>query len=287
MMNHRLPVLPGLLACCLAASSCDLINPAEPVPAYLQVEPFTVQPSATYGSGASKITDVYVIVDNVSLGAYALPATFPVLADGFHQVILSPGIVVNGISNARGIYPFYETDTRGLVLEPGQVLRIDPVTSYKNATLSWLEDFDTPGFSLEATSSSEVPITAFPANDPEIFEGNNSGRVVLTSPDSFFDLVTSSDFTLSINTTIFLEINYKCNNTFHIGLVANYGSTTQRQAVLSVNPKETWNKLYVDINTGVVSSPGALNYKIYFTGSRDASLSEAYFYFDNLKLLHD
>ncbi len=285
-MNRRFILLLAGLGMCTA--SCDLINPAEPVPAYVTVESFDVQPAAIYGSGANKISDVYVLVGSVSLGAYELPATFPVIETGDKQLVLSPGIVVNGISNARGIYPFYENHFESITLVPGEVTVIKPVIGYRDVTVGWLEDFEaTSGFSLEATTSSQVALTGFPANDPEIFEGINSGKVVVTSPNSLFDLVSSDDFNLSANSSIFLEINYKCNNAFTIGVEADNGSTQQRNAVLTVNPKESWNKLYVDLQPGVAASSTAFDYKVYFTGTRDGSLTEAYFYFDNLKLLHD
>jgi hypothetical protein len=283
----RIPPTRFVAAAATLLASCNLINPAEPLPGYLQVEPFTVQASAAYGSGSNRITDVYVVVDNVSLGAYSLPALFPVLETGYRRVTLSPGIMVNGISNLRGLYPFYESYSVDVLLEPGQRLRLDPVVQYGDATVSWLEDFENAGFSLEATSSSQAPLTGFPAGDPAIYEGGNSGRVELASPATVFDLVTTGDFVLKTNTYIFLEIDYRCNNAFGIGVSGNFGSTTQRRAVVIVNPKETWNKLYVDLSAGVASAPNAINYKVYLAGERDPAVTAAYFYFDNLKLLHD
>lgn len=266
--------------------SCDIFNPAEPVPAYIKIESIPVQSTPAYGSSSAKITDIYVLVDNVSIGAYPLPASFPVIASGSHTVLISPGIVVNGISNARGIYPFYHNYSETVNLEPGKITVMNPVTAYRDVTVSWLETFDT-GNSLVKTTSSDVDISTFPPGDPEIFEGASSGRVIIDGSNTKFDLQTSGDFLLPYTSAIFLEINYKCNNTFDVGIIADNGTSQDRFASLTINPKETWNKLYVDITQGVITHKNAFDYKIYFSGTRSGANATAYFYFDNLKLLHN
>src|SRR5438067_12211826 len=91
-------------------TSCEIINPSEDIPSYLHVESFSVTTNnETQGSNSSKITDVWVTVDGKALGTYELPATLPVLATGSHDVILSPGILINGIAATRTAYPFYTT----------------------------------------------------------------------------------------------------------------------------------------------------------------------------------
>jgi hypothetical protein len=269
-------------------AGCNLINPAEPIPAYLRIDSFAVEASPAFGSAAHRIQDVYVVVNSVSLGAYPLPATFPVLASGECHIVLSPGIVVNGISNARGIYPFYDNDARDAVLTPGEITAVAPVVRYRSVTVSWLEDFESSmGFSLEATAASQTPVTGFPAGDPGIFEGGNSGRVVLEDPDAYFDLVCAPDVDLSINTSIFLEMHYRCNGPFDVGVEASYGANSQRIALLTVHAKDSWTKLYIDVNPGVVAMPGANHYKVYFAGTRDGGQATLFVHFDNLKLLHD
>ena len=105
--------------------------------------------------------------------------------------------------NLRGLYPFYESYGVDVLIEPGRRLRLDPVVQYRDATVSWLEDFEAAGFSLEATPASQAPLTGFPAGDPGIFEGDNSGRVELASPGTKlpqFPRVETTKFRLGLQT---------------------------------------------------------------------------------------
>ena len=52
----------------------------EAIPAYLEIKPFVV--NAEGAAGWQKITEAYVYVNREYLGAYSLPATVPVLAEG-------------------------------------------------------------------------------------------------------------------------------------------------------------------------------------------------------------
>src|SRR2546429_208057 len=80
-------------------SSCNIINPAEQIPVYLQVNNFTLQTNpSTEGSTSSKFSDVWVTVDGATQGAYELQAggasvspKFPLLFSGTHTLHLSAG----------------------------------------------------------------------------------------------------------------------------------------------------------------------------------------------------
>src|SRR6266481_1051492 len=86
-------------------ASCNIINPAEPIPSYLQVDNITLHTDlSTQGSSSSKISDVWVTVDGLVQGIYELPAKFPLLFDGSHRVQLKGGIILNGISDTRAPY---------------------------------------------------------------------------------------------------------------------------------------------------------------------------------------
>lgn len=63
------------LAVVLLIGSCK--NEEEALPAYLKIEPFTVD--ALGGAGWQKITDGWLYVNDKFLGGYSLPATVPFL----------------------------------------------------------------------------------------------------------------------------------------------------------------------------------------------------------------
>ncbi|NJL74770.1 MAG: hypothetical protein HC892_06765 [Saprospiraceae bacterium] len=67
----------GVMLCC----SCDLINPAESIPAYLYITPFEfeIENTLRQGTGDQKITEAWVSIDGEFLGTYSLPALVPIL----------------------------------------------------------------------------------------------------------------------------------------------------------------------------------------------------------------
>ena len=105
----------------IALTSCNIINPAEPVPSYLKVDSFSLAASTTLGSTSNKIADVYVYVDTKFQGAYPIGSTFPILESGSHEMLFYPGIALNGIANTREPYPFYEPLKKTVDLKSGEI----------------------------------------------------------------------------------------------------------------------------------------------------------------------
>ncbi|MCB0638866.1 MAG: hypothetical protein KDC54_19695, partial [Lewinella sp.] len=62
-------LLSTLLAGCCLLPACDLINPEEPIPAYLYVAPFALNTAPNIeGSNSAKITEGWVFVNGEFLG---------------------------------------------------------------------------------------------------------------------------------------------------------------------------------------------------------------------------
>src|ERR1035438_2123734 len=98
-------------------SSCDL---KVAIPSYIHIDNISVNTHGTlYGSSSSKITDVWVYVDDQPIEAFELPATIPILMTGVHTVIIKAGIKIDGISELRSIYPFYVPYTASMNLVAG------------------------------------------------------------------------------------------------------------------------------------------------------------------------
>lgn len=272
--------------------SCNLINPDEPIPAYIKGNDIVVNTTPFQGSGSHKIIDLYVFVDNQAAGCHPSGSTFPLLYEGEHSFVFSAGISVNGIAAARGIYPFYKSYNSTLTLTPGNITEINPVFEYTdNAIFKWSENFDNPGSGIGfiSTTGAGADMVFLPSGSPEIFEGNNSGVIQLNNSFPGFDVESSLSFTLpKLNKAIFLELNYKCTGQFEIGLTANYAlSGTQRWYAVTVNPKSTWNKLYVNLASGPAEHTNANDFKLYLKAGLSEGSSSAVFFFDNLKVIHN
>src|SRR5580693_7824504 len=81
-------------------NSCNLFDPPSAIPSYVHIDSigFTSY-YLTQGSNSHKISDAWVYVDQQLQGVYQLPATFPVLATGSHEIDIKAGIEINGIAS--------------------------------------------------------------------------------------------------------------------------------------------------------------------------------------------
>ena len=64
--------------------SCNKFDGDQTIPAYIHIEKITLadNPIISEGSLSNRITDAWVYVDDELIGAFELPATFPVLKKG-------------------------------------------------------------------------------------------------------------------------------------------------------------------------------------------------------------
>ena len=288
--KHNITVILILM---MSLTSCDLINPSEDAPGYVVVEKFDFNPTpsaAEFGSSSStKIKDVWVFIDNEFLGSYELPARFPSLKTGSHRVILSPGIMLNGISTTRSPYPFYEASIHEVVIPELGEVTISPSTSYfESADCAFCESFEGSGFSLSSTSNSDTTMSQLPVGDPNIFEGNSSGVVYLDTSNTQFEITSTSEYNLpNSNSAVFLELDYKINQSMQVGLFVMKPNVASEQIpVITLNPTTTWNKIYIQLGYVVSSYNSSTTFKIYFGALKDPSVSNPAFYLDNIKVVH-
>ena len=266
-------------------TGCNIINPAEPVPAYIHIDKFSITPAPALGTDSSKLTDVYVYIDNGYQGGYPLGATFPILESGPHQMQFYAGIIINGISSTRTLYPFYDAYSQTVDLEPGKIINIQPVIKYSdNTECAWCESFDNAGVSLSGTDRSDTNLIVLSSGNANNFEGK-SGAVYLDDAHPFFELFTDTSYDLYGSNNVYLEMNYRCNNAFNVGMVAYSSTSTDQFSVEVINPKTTWNKIYIELTPSVRNYTTAYGFKIFLGASKTEGVTNAEFYFDNLKLL--
>lgn len=284
----------GFFALVLLLPACELINPEEQIPAYIYVEPFTLQenPDVVAGSLDEAITHVFAYSGTDFLGIFSLPALIPVLQEGPQTIELDPGIRDNGISASIQIYPFYERYAKEVVLEPGRIDTLLPVTRYRsNIRIHFIEDFEAgiPIFSEDRDGNEN---TKLEASTEDIFEGGRSGRILLDTLNPFFDVGTdrSQLFDLRTGGRTYLELNYKTDVELLFGVVEidNLGSA-QSYFEYGLLPRASWNKVYFNL-TEVVRVTNADAYQIAITGGLPISngafaLPEGRVYLDNIKLI--
>lgn len=277
----------------LLISGCNLINPDESAPGYIEIKPFTYNPTPTLSvmgpSTSVKVRDVWVYIDNEFLGAYELPARFPVLKTGGHRLILSPGIELNGIASTRSPYPFYAPEITDVEIPANGTVTINPTFSYFESTeCSFCESFEGSGFSLSNTVQSDTSMIQLPPGDPNIFEGSSSGVAYLDKPDTKFEITSTSEYPLpGANSAVYLELDYKINQQMQIGLfVIKPNIATEQIPLITLYPTSTWKKIYIQMGYVVSSYNSATNFKIYFGAIKDPAVTKSAFYLDNIKVVH-
>jgi hypothetical protein len=276
--------LPFAFACFLQALSCNIINPAEPIPAYVHIDSFSVfTDAATQGSNSSNITDAWVYVDGTIIGAFQLPATIPVLQSGSHTLTIHPGILIDGIASTRTSYPYYTAFDTIVNFESRQTIHAFPKVTYiPSANLTHIEDFDHL-LNLKVTANSDTTITA--VQDANSLEGK-SGAVFLDDAHSYFECAWKDSFLLPLGKPVYVELNYKTTDEFTVGITAYTSSGIYTEDIVVFRASTAWKKQYINLQPVIENSISATGYKIYIKASKNASFSTASLYFDNIKIVY-
>ena len=259
-------------------NSCDIINPDEDIPGYIQIDKFSLSSDPK----SSGLSDVWVNIDGDLLGVYELPAKFPVLEKGRHSIMVRAGIKVNGIASSRSFYPFFNSYEIDTVFQAGQNIKLNPVVNYRNSVnIVWAENFDQNGSSLEKIAESNGTIS-FETND--IFDGYSSARISLSKTDTLFECQTINTFKLpNDRSPIFFEMNYKNNNEFYVGLLIYTPTKVYHNPIIVLNKSEEWEKIYIDLASTVSNYPDGI-YRL-FIGTVNNTETDTEIYLDNLKII--
>ena len=264
-----------------------MINPAEPIPTYIQLDSTSLNASyVDEGTSLSSFADGWIYVDGNYLGTYEYPFTIPVIGDGEHKISVRAGILKNGISGSRAAYPKTSTFDTIFSLQPNQTNIIRPTVKYLDGIVfAQMEDFDDGSLSLVPTSVNTASLTITSANDPNALEGN-SGHITMDSSHPEFEYASSSAFYLPITTESYVELNYKCTQEFSLGVFVTTTAGVVQTSVLNLRPTSEWKKVYVNLNEGEAIFNNALVYKIYLKSSLASGSVTADIYLDNLKVLY-
>jgi hypothetical protein len=269
-MRFSLPLFfPALVLFIL--SSCKPM-PNDGIPFYLRIDSVKVAGSATH-----HISDVWVEANAANLGAYELPCNFPVLQEGDVGFVINAGIEESGQSGVRVTYPFYSPDTFTLHAARGEKYERAPMFRYKPAvTFVKPEDF-------EASNSFNSNMGV--VSDSNVRYGLRCG-VISATTDSSKETAQLDKYDLPEGKEIWLELDYKNEVPFYIGIYGNYGSgSVIRVPVLFVTAKPSWNKIYVKLSS-TVGGIAAATYNIYFEALRPYGLGGGSVYIDNVRMVY-
>jgi hypothetical protein len=273
----------------LLVTSCNVVNPTEPIPHFVNIDTLTLLETdkAKHGSTKQhKITDVWVYVDNTYIGTYEVPARVPIIAENGQALQLLPGININGVSNNKNEYPFYNAYSTPINWPKGEAKTVMPVYTYNpNATMIYDCDFESSNVFEPKAVGIDMPIN-YTNNPTEVLEGGASGKLTFDGTQALntADNITVDYLPLISNKVYFIELDYKCEMPFEVYIVSVKNGTTTSTFLSGVNTRTTWNKIYLNLSP-IVTSLKAEGYAIMLKAKLNNGQSTGSMYIDNLKVM--
>jgi hypothetical protein len=268
--------------------SCDKDKLKAPQSSFLVVDPVTLTTTPSQGSNSHKITDIWYYVDGQFKGIFPVGNVMPIISSGNAEITLFAGIKNNGISATRAPYSLYNSVTIHQDVEPGKTYTVSPNFEYNSgAFFYYCDNFDlgsgTTGSYFTPVGDSFYVYTA----DPAKTFGGIGKSVYMSMSDSkrSAEMLQSIPYFLpSGGATIYLELNYKCNQPFTVGVIGTGSSAPERRTALTVNKSDDWNKIYVSLTSVVSMQPTFPSYQVFIHADKRVTSPEIYI--DNVKLIY-
>ncbi len=262
-----------------SASGCEIINPEEPIPAYLKIDTLNFDASSHFSSNSHKIKDIWVYINGDHAGTYEMPFTVPIIADGVTQVRLIPGVNKDGIKSLHMFHPYLSNLDTSMVINPGETLELTPTYTYLNNFTSILnEDFESPIVIFE---SAETTVPTLAQTSSILLDGNESGVLYSTEANQEMKIISTKEVEYNVRTFApVLEISYQSSIEFNVGVevdnIENY------ESVLRPTNGVT-GKVYIDFSDEMNVFSSDAKYKVYMEGV--STEVGDYIAIDNVRLL--
>jgi len=266
-------------------TSCDIINPKEDVPSYIQIDTqkVVINDPIKEGNNNHGISDAWVYIDDKYQGNYEPPIKFPVLTSGSHKITLIAGIKTNGISSTREEYPFYQEYIIDTVLTENSVLKLQPEYSYIDNMHFWIEDFQDSDIKISPQPGMNSDTVIVRESNPDI-PGDYIGAIYVNSTNPIFNVATSAEtdpiYYFQANRRMFLEMEYKNNQSFWVGLYAD----GIPYPIELLNTSSIWNTIYIDLTETIKSHPATV-YMLFLNTEWNGN-SQGEIFLDNIKLVN-
>ena len=272
----------------LVAAFLGCKDEPEQIPAYIQLEPYTV--NAPGGLAWQKLPFAWVYVNTVPVGAYSPGKPFPVLAEGEADVVVFPGINANGIAETPDLYPFLVRYDTKATLTPGQTTILRPETRYDpDAKAPWGERGEFDGTTLVFEDIDQDLATSITFDTDGAYAGR-SARMVVDTTHQLMAVATEwvAGLPLTGDREVWMEMNYKNEVPFELYVFGRntFGNETS-QPVFLFQVKDEWNKIYFNLTETLTVSTQE-EYRIVFRVPLPGNFTQAQasVQLDNLRLLH-
>lgn len=280
-MTRQAPIL-GLFLVCL--TSC---KPEGAVPAYLQLGPA----QAVDAGGqpvSSKITDVWVYLNDQPVGVWEPGSRVPLIGEGPSNLKLVAGVRKDGITDQRIQYPYYATWEQQVELVPEQTVTVAPVFQYYPELEQWLADFET-GVRFD-TLDCTATMTTVASDGTLVGSGDRIGRIELDPAHALYRGVSSGDPFYSVPEGAFLEVDYRSTAPVLFGTRFSQSGVPTMVAYAYAVPtvqadgSMPWNKIYLNLGAPM-SVQGVSDKRFYLQAELPAGAGSAVVELDNIKLV--
>lgn len=284
--KNFLLIAPVLL---LSASACNVANKAEQVPTYVKIDSviLDIDNPSVQGTSSHNITSVWMYYNNSPVGIFDLPCNVPVITEGTEGTLsIIPGITLNGLVDLQPQYSFFTFDTIKLATNPTGTVNYTPVVQYTSAAkFPYKEDFEVGNSFTPFTPGLTDDTTIHRINDKSmVFEGGGAGYISLSSAFPYSESISNNGFPIAAGEA-YVEINYKCNVPFEVGLYNTLNEGTDvYEYIWAVKSTDVWKKIYIDLATYRGKYPGK-NYKLMIKASLPEGGSSGYVLLDNIKVV--
>lgn len=269
----------------------------EDIPAYVHIESVGLETRANQqGSASANISEIWLFVADVFLGAYATDATIPILRNGPTALRIEAGIRDNGIAATPEIYPFYAPINRELPLQPQRIDSLTLTFAYReDVNFALLENYEN-GLTVFQDLITGSPFNRLRADEEAAFEGRLGGLIRLSTDFPSVELASVRRFRdlQRSGIPVYLEMDYRSEAPVQFGILgfpADSDLPVDARYVAGFNPSETWKKIYFNLSQAVAESQGD-EFKLILQTSlprqNDGTYTRnsAQVRIDNLKLLH-
>ena len=272
----------------IVLTSCEKFKGDQEVPGYLSIDSIYIYTDySIQGSASHNITDAWVYVDGQLIGAFEMPARFPVLQNGIHKVTIMPGIKKNGIASTRTPYDFYMPINFNAKFGMDSVTKLNTLkTSYaSNSNFLWKEDFEGTSIRLDTTNRSTVPVKVTPEGSPLTIEGLHSAMMVTDTVHDFAEAQSHDEFVIPF-APVYLELNYNVNTILTVGVILTGPYSFIQMPVINLNVTNNRSKkIYIELTPALNSTSGIDHFRVYFGAFKEASLKQGVIILDNIKVI--
>lgn len=258
------------------------------IPAYVQLN----APQVVDANGAlisSKITDVWVFLNDKPVGVWESGRTIPLIGAGDANLKVISGVRNNGVTDDRIQYPFYATWQQQVQLVPEQTIEITPQVKYYEGLNYWLADFEggIPFDTVDCTAS----ITTVLSDTTLIAQGASNGVILLDPEHALCTAVSSGDpFYTTTGSIAFLEMDYRSDTRIQVGVRYQLAGVQYQVAYAYATPTKRsdgsmpWNKVYFDLATPW-DAYGAMDKRFYIQVKLENGATSGEIQMDNIKLV--